>query len=114
MIQFLKTEYGIDGMEYAWLFDDVRDVVFKKRVMSETTAVQISNNIPMVATSLIPPIVTQEYVPPAPSKEPSYAPLNQPLPKGDMPRQPSMIPPHLRGVFVERDQPGAAVETRQA
>lgn len=103
--EFLKTEF-VGDVEVAYLLDAKGGRLLKVLVEDFTNGVTIKREESIFERvprkKLVPKYEDEEEV------EEVRVPA-RPLAK----IAPSILPAHLRGVFVEQDQPGAAVETRR-
>jgi hypothetical protein len=113
--QFLKSEV-INGVEYALLLDEQSGSVVRSPIQSP--APQPTYIQPAQPAFITPPVQPQYAPTPVPTfhgvalpDQPGQG-AGQPMP--EMPRAPSLLPPHLRGVFIDKDEPGAAKESRVA
>lgn len=108
IIEIRKTQYG----EVAYVYDEINGRVLKLLVEDMTGYGEEEERPIVKPRRRIRPvdmptydggILEEEDLPPLEEKplaKPRVAPKN-------------IIPPHLRGVFIPNDQPGAAVERRE-
>lgn len=111
IIEIKQTKYG----EVAYIFDEDNQRVIKLPVDDFTDlAYAKENRERFVKYDEDAPV----RIPRRPSRiqsEEIEPEREEPRPRPNLPDKPkpSIMPPHLRGVLIEPDQPGAAVETRR-
>ncbi len=105
--EFLKTEF-IDGVEIAYLLDNKGGRVLKVVVEDFTNGVTIKreeSNFDRIPRRKLVPRYDEEDEEETLDRRVPLKPLGK--------IAPSILPEHLRGVFVPQDSAGAAVETRR-
>lgn len=115
--ELITTEH-IDGVEYVMLFDKQQGVAYRIPIYTQgmrdkqPERANMPPIVPYVPPSNVRPVLHNEPVPtfhgaPLPDR-PNEVIISQ----EELPRQRSIIPPHLAGVMIKEGHPGAAVEQR--